>query len=185
MTPPERVALFIDGPNFHGTARSLNISVDYAKLRDFFSRDATMVRAYFYTALRDNEDDPVRPLVDWMTYNHYRVVSKIAKEYETHFGGRRLKGNMDVEIAVDALEISPHIDHLILFTGDGDFRRLIEAIQDKGRRVTVVSSLRTQPMMLSDALRRQADNFIDLADIKESISRPASYAVQYPHQHSA
>ncbi|WP_191321300.1 NYN domain-containing protein, partial [Camelimonas fluminis] len=119
------------------------------------------------------------------TYNHYRVVSKIAKEYETHFGGRRLKGNMDVEIAVDALDISPHIDHLILFTGDGDFRRLIEAIQDKGRRVTVVSSLRTQPMMLSDALRRQADNFIDLADIKESISRPASYAVQYPHQHSA
>lgn len=172
MNPPERAALFIDGPNFFGSAKLLGLNIDYTRLLEHFRANTRLVRAYYYTALReDDEGAPLRSLVRWLSYHQYRVVTKSAKEYFNDLGDRRLKGNMDIEIAVDALEMANHLDHIILFTGDGDFCRLIEAVQNKGVRVTVVSSTRTNPSMLSDALRRQADNFIDLDDIRNEISR--------------
>jgi uncharacterized LabA/DUF88 family protein len=131
-----------------------------------------LVRAYYYTALLETDEySPLRPLVDWLGYNGYAVVTKPAKEFTDATGRRRVKGSVDIEMAVDALDLSPHLDHVVLFSGDGDLRRLVESLQRRGLRVTVVSTIRTQPAMIADELRRQADIFLDLADLAEHITR--------------
>src|SRR3954452_3648308 len=168
----ERVALFIDGANLYAASRALRFDVDYKNLLTYFQQRSHFVRAYYYTALLETEEySPLRPLVDWLDYNGYSVVTKPAKEFTDATGRRRVKGNMDIELAVDVLALAPHLDHVVLFSGDGDFRRLVEAVQQRGVRVTVISTIRTQPAMIADDLRRQADAFIDLADFAEHIIR--------------
>jgi uncharacterized LabA/DUF88 family protein len=171
----ERVALFIDGSNLYSAARSLGFDIDYKKLLNEFSGKGQLVRAFYYTALlEDQEYSPIRPLVDWLDYNGYTMVTKPTKEYTDASGRRKIKGNMDIELAIDVLDMCEYLDHIVLFSGDGDFRRLVEAVQRKGRRVTVVSTVRSQPPMIADELRRQADNFIELQDIIPKISRSQS-----------
>jgi uncharacterized LabA/DUF88 family protein len=170
--PEERVAVFVDGANLYGTAKALGFDIDYRRLLALFAAKGRLLRAFYYTALmEDQEYSPLRPLVDWLDYNGFTVVTKPAKEFLDHAGRRRLKSNMDVEVAVDMLEIVDRVDHIVLLSGDGDFRRLIESVQRRGVRVTVISSIKTQPPMVSDDLRRQADNFVDLADLQHSIAR--------------
>jgi uncharacterized LabA/DUF88 family protein len=170
--PQERLALFIDGANLYATARALGFDIDYKKLLSEFSKKGVLVRAYYYTALlEDREFSPLRPLVDWLDYNGYTLVTKPAREFTDAAGRRKIKGNMDIEIAIDMLEIAPSVDHVVLFSGDGDFRRLVEAVQRRGRRVSVISTLRTQPAMVSDDLRRQADHFVDLVELQPLIAR--------------
>ena len=172
--PQERVALFIDGANLHAAARALGFDIDYKRLLRYFQDQCQLIRAFYYTALvEDQEYSPLRPLVDWLDYNGFTMVTKAAKRFTDHEGRTRTKGNMDVEIAVDMMEMASHADHLVLFSGDGDFRVLVEAVQRKGARVTVVSTVRSQPPMASDDLRRQADCFIDLADLADKVGRPA------------
>ena len=168
----ERVALFIDGANLYATARSLGFDIDYKRLLDIFRDQCNLVRALYYTALiEDQEFSPIRPLVDWLDYNGYTMVTKPTKEFTDASGRRKVKGNMDIELAIDVMEMLDHLDHIVLFSGDGDFRRLVEAVQRRGRRVTVVSTLRSQPPMIADELRRQADIFIDLAELQSQIAR--------------
>lgn len=170
--PNEKVALFMDGANLHAAVRTLGFEIDYQKLRDLFSKEGILIRAFYYTALLgEQEFTPLRPLVDWLEYNGFSLVTKPAKEFTDSQGRRRIKGNMDIEIAVDMMEMAPNVDHMILFSGDGDFRRLIETVQRQGCRVTVVSTVRTSPPMVADELRRQADNFIDLVDLRPNIER--------------
>ncbi len=170
--PVERAALFIDGANLHAASRTLGLEVDYKALLAYFRQRSYLVRAYYYTALLETEEySPLRPLVDWLGYNGYSVVTKPAKEFTDAAGRRRVEGNMDVELAVDVFALAPHLDHVVLFSGDGDFRRLVEAVQRRGVRVTVISTIRTQPAMIADDLRRQADAFLDLADLAEHITR--------------
>lgn len=170
--PTERVALFIDGANLYSASRNLGFDVDYRNLLEFFRRQAHVVRAYYYSALLETEDySPLKPLTDWLAYNGYSLVTKPAKEFTDAMGRRRVKGNMDIEIAVDMLELAPRLDHVVLFSGDADFRRLVEAVQRKGVRVSVVSSIRTSPPMVADELRRQADQFLDLSDIASEFTR--------------
>ncbi|RAK69123.1 NYN domain-containing protein [Phenylobacterium kunshanense] len=172
--PTDRLALFIDGANLYSAAKNLGFDIDYRKLLEEFKKRSVLVRAYYYTALVENEEySPIRPLVDWLDYNGYRLVTKAAREFVDNQGRKRWRGDMDVEIAVDMLEMADHADHLVLFSGDGDFRRLVEAVQRKGSRVTVVSTVKSQPPMVSDELRRQADNFVDLADLSDLIGRPS------------
>jgi uncharacterized LabA/DUF88 family protein len=172
--PTDRLALFIDGANLYSAAKNLGFDIDYRKLLEEFRRRSVLVRAFYYTALVENEEySPIRPLVDWLDYNGYRLVTKAAREYTDSQGRKRWRGDMDVEIAVDMLEMSAHADHVVLFSGDGDFRALVEAVQRKGCRVSVVSTVKSQPPMVSDELRRQADAFIDLADLADLIGRPA------------
>ena len=173
--PQERIALFIDGANLYATARALDMEIDYKALRGYFSEQGHLVRAFYYTAiLEDQEYSPLRPLIDWLDYNGFTLVTKPVKEFIDEHGRRKIKGNMDIEIAVDMLNISEALDHVILFSGDGDFRRLLEAIQRRGTRVTVVSSNTTQPSMIADELRRQADQFVDLEQLRGLIGRPAA-----------
>lgn len=169
----ERAVIFIDGSNLYAAIRSLGFDFDYKKLLTYFQRRCRLIRAYYYTALGDDQEySPIRPLVDWLAYNGYTVITKPIKEYTDPItGNKRTKGNMDIEIAVGMLRIAPHYDHAILFSGDGDFRSAVEAVQDQGKQVTVVSSLLTHPPMIADELRRQADEFIELNDIKEALLR--------------
>tara|TARA_R110002051_G_scaffold20631_3_gene55988 strand:+ start:22403 stop:22966 length:564 start_codon:yes stop_codon:yes gene_type:complete len=169
----ERLALFIDGSNLYSAAKSLGFDIDYKLLRAEFMRRGKMLRAFYYTALLENDEySPIRPLVDWLNYNGFTMVTKPAKEYTDSMGRRKVKGNMDIELAVDAMELAPHIDHAVIFSGDGDFRPLVEALQRKGVRVSVVSTIRSQPPMIADELRRQADNFIELDELRDVVGRP-------------
>ena len=172
--PTDKMVLFIDGANLYSSAKGLGFDIDYKKLLEEFRKRGILTRAYYYTALvEDQEYSPIRPLVDWLDYNGYSLVTKTAREYTDSQGRKRWRGDMDVEIAVDMMEMAPHVDHIILFSGDGDFRRLVEAVQQRGVRVTVVSTMKSQPPMASDDLRRQADSFVDLADLADIIGRPA------------
>src|SRR5215510_7367422 len=168
----ERVALFIDGANLYATAKSLGFDIDYRRLLGFFRKRSRLIRAIYYTALmEDAEYSPIRPLIDWLDYNGYRVVTKPAKEFTDSLGRRKVKGNMDIELAIDVMQLADNLDHIVLFSGDGDFRSLISAVQAKGRRTSVVSTLTTRPPMVADELRRQTDQFIDLADLRDEIGR--------------
>ncbi len=168
----DRVCLFIDGANFYSASRNLGFDVDYRSLLAFFRTRTKLVRAYYYSAVLDTEEySPLKPLTDWLAYNGYTLVTKAAREFTDQAGRRRIKGNMDIELAVDMLEMSPRMDHAVLFSGDADFRRLVEAVQRQGVRVSVISSIRTTPPMAGDELRRQADQFIELADIAPEFTR--------------
>jgi uncharacterized LabA/DUF88 family protein len=168
----ERLGLFIDGANLYATARALGFDIDYKRLLELFESRCRLVRAFYYTALvEDQEYSPIRPLIDWLDYNGYTMVTKPTKEFTDASGRRKIKGNMDIELAIDVMEMVEHLDHVVLFSGDGDFRRLVEAAQRRGRRVTVVSTVRSQPSMVADELRRQADCFVDLIDLQGEIER--------------
>lgn len=170
--PTERIALFIDGANLYATAKALGFDIDYKRLLTLFRSEARLVRALYYTALaEDQEYSSIRPLIDWLDYNGYTMVTKPTKEYTDASGRRKIKGNMDIELAVDAMQLAEHLDHVVLFSGDGDFRSLVAALQQKGLRVSVISTLQTQPPMVADELRRQADQFVDITDLEKDICR--------------
>ena len=114
FNPQERIALFIDGPNLYSAARSLGFDIDYKNLLDVFRQKGSLVRAFYYTALvEDQEYSPIRPLIDWLDYNGYTMVTKPAKEHTDASGRRKVKGNMDIELAIDMLEMAQHIDHAV------------------------------------------------------------------------
>ncbi|MGI6244397.1 MAG: NYN domain-containing protein [Pseudochelatococcus sp.] len=170
-----RRALFIDGANLYATTKTLGFDVDFKRLLRSYNHNGRLIRAFYYTAMiEDQEYSSIRPLVDWLDYNGYRVVTKPTKEFIDSSGRRKVKGNMDIELAIDALELAPHIDEMILFSGDGDFRSLVEAMQRRGVRVLVVSTIQTQPPMIADELRRQADEFIDITQLIPLIGREHS-----------
>ena len=168
----ERLAIFIDGANLYATARALNFDIDYRRLLSMFAKKGRLIRAFYYTTMfEDQEYSPLRPLVDWLDYNGFTMVTKPIREYTDSQGRRKVKGSIDIDLAIDALEIADKVDHILLFTGDGDFKRLVEALQRRGVRVTVVSTIKAQPPMVSDDLRRLADNFIELQDLAPHIER--------------
>ena len=172
MPDNEKIALFIDGANLYATAKSLGFDIDYKRLLKEFQSRGKLVRAFYYTALvEDQEYSSIRPLIDWLDYNGFAVVTKPAKEFVDSLGRRKVKGNMDIELAIDAMEMAEHIDHRVLFSGDGDFRSLVEAVQRKGVKVTVMSTISTQPPRVADELRRQADEFVDLQHMAAKIGR--------------
>jgi uncharacterized LabA/DUF88 family protein len=171
----EKIALFIDGANLYATSKSLGFDMDYRKLLKYFQKRGYLLRAYYYTAIiEDQEFSSIRPLIDWLDYNGYKVVTKPAKEFTDAMGRRKIKGNMDIELAIDAMELVDVVDHFVLFSGDGDFRVLVEALQRRGKKVSVISTVTSQPPMISDDLRRQADHFIDLVTLREEIGREIS-----------
>ena len=175
MLPSDRIALFIDGANLYATCRALGFDVDYKRLlKEFQSRDTLLRAFYFTTVIEDQEYTSVRPLIDWLDYNGYTVVTKLTKEFMDVSGRRKVKGSMSIDLAVQAMELASHIDRMFLLSGDGDFRPLLKAVQRRGVHVTVVSTIVCQPPMVADDLRRQADAFIDLAELKPKLGRDPS-----------
>jgi uncharacterized LabA/DUF88 family protein len=177
-----KIAFFIDGPNLHATIKTLGFDVDYKRLLKEFQSRGTVLRAFYYTAIIEDQGySSVRPLVDWLDYNGYTVVTKATKEFIDASGRRKVKGNMNIELAVDAMEFAEHIDQMVLFSGDGDFRSLVEAVQRRGVRVTVVSTILSQPPMIAEELRRQADVFTDLVELQSKLGRAPRGAPDAPH----
>jgi uncharacterized LabA/DUF88 family protein len=182
-----KVALLIDGANLHATSKTLGFDVDYKRLLKEFQSLGTLVRAYYYTSvIEDQEYSSIRPLIDWLDYNGYTVVTKVTREFGDASGHRKAKSSLDIKLAVDAMELADHVDQMILFIGDGDFRPLVEAIQRRGVRVTIVSTVTSHPSMIADELRRQADAFIDLVDLKPKLGRDPSErpASREPRHHA-
>ncbi len=181
--PNERIGIFIDGANLYNAARALGFDIDYKRLLEVFGAEGRLIRAFYYTALLDDQEySPIRPLVDWLDYNGYTMVTKPTKEFTDSYGRRKIKGNMDIELAVDVIEMADKLDHVVIFSGDGDFRRLVESVQRKGVRVSIVSTVRSQPPMAADELRRQADVFIELQDLAPQISRDVQHReARYHH----
>jgi uncharacterized LabA/DUF88 family protein len=171
MIVSDKTALFIDGTNLHYTAKALGFDIDFKRLIEEFEKRGSILRSYYYTTISEGTESAVRPLVDWLDYNGFTVRAKPAKEFDDGDGRRKIKRNIGVELAVDVLEIAKHLDQLVLFSGDGDFRSLVEAVQRRRTHVTVVSSVRTRPPMVADELRRQADAFLELDDLKAAIGR--------------
>jgi uncharacterized LabA/DUF88 family protein len=173
----EKTALFIDGANLYKAARNLGFDMDYKNLLAKAQASCRLLRAYYYTAIQEDksqEYSPLRPLVDWLDYNGYTMVTKTSREFTDALGKRRFKGSIEIELAVDMLLIAPRVDHIVLFSGNGDFRRAVEALQAQGVRVTVVSTVKSSPSMAADELRRQADRFVDLAELEGQIGRTAN-----------
>jgi len=171
------IALFIDGANLHLTLKMLGFDIDYRRLLREFQSRGTLLRAFYYTVVSQDQEYPsIRHLIDWLDYNGYTVVTKTAKDLMDASGRRKVKGNMAVELTVDAMELAAHIDEMVLLSGDGDFRYLVQAMQRRGVRVTVASTMSTQPSIVADELRRQATSFLDLREIQTRISRVALYA---------
>ena len=183
-TTNHKIALFIDGANLYATAKTLGFDIDYKKLLKEFQSRGNLLRAFYYTAIiEDQEYSSIRPLIDWLDYNGYTVVTKATKEFIDQTGRRKIKGNMDIELAVDAMELAEHVDEIVLFSGDGDFRSLVESVQRRGVRVTVVSTISTQPPMVADELRRQADIFLDIVELQPKIGRdPSERAAREPRE---
>src|SRR5580692_11089957 len=173
MSPASnKIALFIDGANLYATCKTLGFDIDYRRLLKEFQSRGTLVRAFYYTAIiEDQEYSSIRPLIDWLDYNGYTVVTKATKEFIDANGHRKVKGNMDIELAVNAMELAEHVDHIVLFSGDGVFRSLVEAVQRRGVRVTVVSTISSQPPIIADVLRRQAGEFTDLTELQTRSDR--------------
>ena len=170
-----KIALFIDGANLYATAKTLGFDIDYKRLLEEFQSRGKLFRAFYYTAvIEDQEFSSIRPLLDWLDYNGFTVVTKATKEFVDASGRRKIKGNMDIELAVNAMELAEHIDQMVLFSGDGDFRSLVEAVQRRGVRVTVISTIASQPPMIADELRRQADVFTDLVELQPKLGRVPS-----------
>jgi uncharacterized LabA/DUF88 family protein len=170
-----KIALFIDGANLYATAKTLGFDIDYKRLLEEFQSRGKLFRSFYYTAvIEDQEFSSMRPLLDWLDYNGFTVVTKATKEFVDASGRRKIKGNMDIELAVNAMELAEHIDQMVLFSGDGDFRSLVEAVQRRGVRVTVISTIASQPPMIADELRRQADVFTDLVELQSKLGRVPS-----------
>jgi uncharacterized LabA/DUF88 family protein len=170
--PFEKTALFIDGENLHYTAKALGFDVDFTRLLTEFKTRGPLLRSYYYTLVSAAaEHQTTRPLIDWLSYNGFTVVTKVSKSFDDGDGRRKSKRSIAIELAVDALELSDHIDHMVLFSGDGDYRAMVEAAQRKGVSVTVVSTMRTRPAMIADELRRQANAFLELNDLRTAVSR--------------
>lgn len=170
----EKTAFFIDGANLYKAARNLGFDIDYKSLLAKAQASCQLVRASYYTAIQEDRDQdysPLRPLVDWLDYNGYTMVTKTTREFTDQQGRKRYKGSTDIELVVDMMQLASRLDHVVLFSGNGDFRRAIEAVQAQGVRITVVSTVKSQPPMASDELRRQADSFIDLAELEKTIGR--------------
>jgi uncharacterized LabA/DUF88 family protein len=170
---PKKAALFIDGANLHATAKALQFDLDYRRLLAEFEKRYSLLRAFYFTATFDDQEySSIRPLIDWLDYNGYTVVTKPAKEFvDATTGRRKMKVNMGIELTVEAMQLAEHLDEIVLLSGDGDFRPLVEALQRRGVRVTVISTMSSTPPMVADELRRQADVFMDLIELMPTITR--------------
>ena len=174
----KRIALVIDGHNHYATSKLIGLNTDYGKLAAWVSERGMLVRSLYYSMVEESESGTrtVQPLLDWLDYNGFNVITKPMLIFETADGRRKITGSMHVEMTVDMLDLAPRLDEIVLVTGHGEMRAAVEAVQRRGVRVTVVSTIKTPSPQVSDDLRRQADEFVDLMTLVAIVAAPARAA---------
>jgi uncharacterized LabA/DUF88 family protein len=177
LDPDDKTAILIDGANLYKTAKTLGFDIDYKSLLTRTRRETRLVRASYYTTMQEDPDadySPLRPLVDFLDYNGFNMVTKPARSFVGQDGQRRFRGSTDIELAVDMVMMAPKLDCIVLFTGNGDFRHAIQRTQEQGCRVVCVSTVKTSPPLASDDIRRAADQFVDLTELEDVIARKSA-----------
>lgn len=169
----QRVAIMIDGPNLFNTSKNLGFDVDFKKLLGLFEQNCLLHRAVYFNMLSERDDTtPVKPLVDWLSYNGYKTVTKPFREFTDASGTRRTKGSMHVEMAVEMMNMAQFVEHFVLFSGDGELAYAVNAVQEKGCRVTAVSTMKSDTgSTIADELRRKVNRFVNLDDVKGIIDK--------------
>lgn len=162
------LAILVDGSNAHASGLSLNFQIDYVKFLSYFGKRYDVRRALYFTALPPKEvESPLRKMTTFLDHNGFNCITKETKTHVDHDGMQKRKGNMDCEIAIYATKYAEVVEEILLFSGDGDFRIVVERVQELGARVTVLSTLKGN--MVADLLRRQADTFIELDSLRAEI----------------
>lgn len=172
----ERIGLFIDGYSLYQTVRAMDLRIDYKALRDLFASKGRLNRVQYFATVNDHDPDefnPQRKTFDWLQYNGFDVQTIQTRSFTGSDGEIQYRGNASVLMTCYALKHAEHLDHVVILTGNADFAPLITALQERGTRVTMVSTIKNGSLC-SDQLRRSADDFIDLEDLRQQISKPAS-----------
>jgi len=162
----DRVAIFIDGENIHYSAKHLNMRMDYLKLCKILAGSRRLVRSYFYTAVSNQSEGKI-DFINFLKLNGFKVVTREVKSFSEGDGATRsVRNALDMQMALDVIEMSEHLDTVVLCTGDGDFRPLVDALVRKGKHVEVCG-LRE---MTSTDLIAGSDVYIDLDSLKNQVA---------------
>jgi uncharacterized LabA/DUF88 family protein len=165
-SPLDRVAIFIDGENIHYSAKHLNMRLDYLKLCRKLAGKRRLVRAYFYTAVSTQSEGKI-DFINFLKLNGFTVVTREVKSFnESDGSSRSIRGALDMEMAMDVMDLCPTLDTVILCTGDGDFCPLVTAVARRGKHVELCA-LRE---MTSTDLIAAADTYTDLGGLKDEIA---------------
>lgn len=155
-------AVMIDGLNTHYCFKSLGFSPDYKKMLDYFKRITILKKVYYFVVIdKDQEENSIIRLIDWLDYNGF--ICKVTDTDERNKG-------IQVDFTVQVMKLIPVVDHYVLFTGNSQFVPLVRHLDDAGKVVTVCSTMLNQKMV-SDSLRRAADNFVELNDLRPFIEK--------------
>ncbi|HOX26223.1 MAG TPA: NYN domain-containing protein [Candidatus Krumholzibacteria bacterium] len=166
QSPLDKVAIFIDGENIHYSAKHLNMRLDYLKLCRRLAGKRRLLRAYFYTAISAQSEGKI-DFINFLKLNGFTVVTREVKSFsEPDATNRSVRSALDMELAMDIVNLCPHVDTVILCSGDGDFRPLVEAVARRGKHVEVCA-LRE---MTSTDLIAAADVYVDLGSLKDEIA---------------
>lgn len=168
----EKFSVFIDSWSLNQASRSIELQIDFKRLRDELVKRGRLQALNYYTVVDEREEDnPLIPLLQWLSYNGYRVHRKLVRGFTNDDGRRVVRGSLDVEIALDMMASAQNVDHIVLFSGNRDYVYAVESVQRLGCRVTLCSTRQAESHICSDELRRAVDSFIELEDLADSIEK--------------
>ncbi len=159
-----RLGIFVDVPNVMYGVDAASKPVHMGKLLDLLSAGRELVRATAYSPVSDDPREPMEQqkfVAPFVPYN-YRITTKPLKR----FADGSIKGNFDVEMALDMLQMADRLDVLCIVSGDADFSRAVEAVQTRGVRVEVVAFAGSA----SIEMRALADKYIQLDGMLNEIT---------------
>ena len=171
--PNERTSIFIDGRSLFHTARKLDFEVDLSKFSQYFASKFQLVRCSYYTPVSE-ERTPLHNILDWLSYNGFTVSTRVFSP-DNH--PPSISSLMSVDIIEQTLGNGyagdePYaLQHVVIVSGDGDYCPVVKFLKSRSIRVSVMSSLETEPLSISEELRRLADNFIELDDLRSELER--------------
>jgi len=166
----EALAIIIDGASIHSASQSVDLQIDWHTFLTEFQNRGHLIRAIYATPIFEDEGEhnPLRPLIDWLDYNGFTTITRTARKEADDNGRFRIKnGNIHVDVTLAAIRLAKKADHIVLFSGDGSYEPLVKELKRMNVRVSVCCAKKSA----ADGLRRNADEFIDLEDIRGLVGR--------------